>query len=70
MGDANPFKSPKMAKPPKVKPVAPIVTSEDSNVRSAVDAEKRRQASMQGRSSTSLLDPVEAKQDDKKDLLG
>jgi len=69
MGSSNPIKKPKVAKPPKPEPVAPIVTRENENVKEAVGNERRRQANMEGRSQQSLLNPVEA-QEDEKDLLG
>jgi len=47
-----------------------MVTREDTNVSQAMGDERRRQASMQGRSQQSLLNPAEAETDEKKDLLG
>ena len=64
--------NPEMPKAPEMqapKPVAPA-TQQSANVSQAKDYARRKSSSMQGRSSSNLLDPVEAKEDKEKDLLG
>lgn len=51
------------------KPVAPA-TQQSANVQQAKDYSRRKSSSMKGRSSSNLLDPVEAKEDKQKDILG
>tara|TARA_R110002012_G_scaffold258505_1_gene438969 strand:+ start:4209 stop:4499 length:291 start_codon:yes stop_codon:yes gene_type:complete len=51
------------------KPVAPA-TQQSDNVQQAKDYSRRKSSSMKGRSSSNLLDPVEAKEDKQKDILG
>lgn len=64
--------NPEMPKAPEMeapKPVAPA-TQQSANVQQAKDYSRRKSSSMQGRSSSNLLDPVEAKEDKQKDILG
>ena len=51
------------------KPVAPA-TQQSANVQQAKDYSRRKSSSMKGRSSSNLLDPLEAKEDKQKDILG
>lgn len=64
--------NPDMPKAPEMKapkPVAPA-TQQSENVQQAKDYSRRKSSSMKGRSSSNLLDPVEAKEDKQKDILG
>ncbi len=58
--------SPSMEAP---KPVAPA-TQQSANVQQAKDSARRQLASQSGRSSSSILDVADAKQDDESDILG
>jgi len=71
-GMAKGMINPDMPKAPEMqapKPVAPA-TQQSDNVQQAKDYARRKSSNMQGRSSSNLLDPAEAKEDKQKDLLG
>ena len=71
-GMAKGMINPDMPKAPEMeapKPVAPA-TQQSANVQQAKDYARRKSSSMKGRSSSNLLDPVEAKEDKQKDILG
>ncbi len=71
-GMAKGMVNPDMPKAPEMeapKPVAPA-TQQSANVQQAKDYARRKSSSMKGRSSSNLLDPVEAKEDKQKDILG
>lgn len=71
-GMAKGMINPDMPKAPEMqapKPVAPA-TQQSDNVQQAKDYARRKSSSMKGRSSSNLLDPVEAKEDKQKDILG
>ena len=51
------------------KPVAPA-TQQSANVQQAKDDARRKLANQSGRSSSSILDVTDAKQDDESDILG
>ena len=66
-----------MLTPPKMntpsmeapKPVAPA-TQQSANVQQSKDDARRKLANQSGRSSSSILDVDDAKQDEEKDILG
>lgn len=71
-GMAKGMINPDMPQAPKIsapKPVAPATTQSD-NVQQAKDYSRAKASAMTGRKSSSILDPVDAKKDEEKDILG